>query len=140
MTEPSTAAGIGLSTTGLARREAMKVMLTGILRQRRRRRRMAQAACALLLLGLGARTLQPPRPAPVAPIAAPRCWTVVHDDPTVLLRCRAADITLPGTIFVDDAELPALLAAAGRDAGIVQIGDRIRVAAQLDDWRLDDQP
>jgi hypothetical protein len=144
-----------LSVLATERRAAALPGLLAIVRARGRRRAAARVAGAALLVALLA-TLpvlaamrwwpRSPASAPAAasaPVPAPasapggsaanavvatstRQFGVVGDDPTVLARCRVDSAPRPGWQLDDDG-LHRLLLAAGRPAGVIRVGDRVRI-------------
>ncbi len=127
-----------LSAGARERRDALLPQLLGAVRSRRRRRRTAQSvavtfAAAVAILWwwpLGGVVSDPRPPAPPMDVA----WTVVHDDPTTLQRCRVETV-VRAEWFVDDAGLRSLLAEAGRPSGTVRVGGLLAVSpAAIDPW------
>ncbi len=129
-----------LSAMAQQRQQAMLPFLLAAVRQRRRRRQLVRAATLVLLLGAVLGLLRTTRDdlavEPEQPVAVPS-WMLFGDDPTVLARCEVAG-TVRAEWFVDDDGLQHLLAADGREAGLVRARGQVRVSrTAIDRWDIE---
>jgi len=133
---------ISLSPRGEQRRDQMRTLLVGAVRQRRRRRLHRRLAVAALLLG-GATWLcwpatpgMPTRSTTNVASAKPPAPEVqlLGNDPTVLARCTVA--ARPTSVqFLDDDTLVVQLRHAGRHAALARSADRFVLSGDAaDDW------
>jgi hypothetical protein len=147
---PDEPAEVVLSEAGRARRDAMLGELLGALAEMRRqrilRRRAAAGLCVALLIAAAAMVAlslerQPTVPSigernvKVVPAPTPAPLIVrVASDPGALERHRA----LPRRIVrrLGDDELLRALVAIDRPAGLIRLGDRVRLTAPVTDAEL----
>jgi hypothetical protein len=128
--EPAT-----LSAAGSARRAAMRGALSRAVVRRRRVRRTVRGTCATAALVAMAVALwqafavpssrpTDDRPMQVAAGYAGFDFREVLGDPGILARCAAPSRPIDPAVFVDDAELLALLRANHRATGLLRVAGR----------------
>jgi len=141
-----------LSDAGERRRAEMLRLLSGAVVARRRRRtatRLAAAAVVGVAAAFAAfRALRGPDPLDVSPSSVARTSgeppplpvlaharvESVPTDPRVLdTTLVATDAGIAARASVDDAALLEILAAAGRETGLVRFGDRVFLTEPADD-------
>ena len=136
-----------LSDAGQVRREAMLGEIVAQMQRLHRRRRAQRTAAAsacmvVLLIGLSLLAMPAREPAtdspPMvkAPEPAPKTSIVfVRTDPSVLQRFAARPTSR--TVLLDDEALLDELAAMNRPAGLIRVGDRVWLTADVVDARPD---
>lgn len=134
-----------LSEAGAARRQAMRVALTGVVVRRRRLRRAGRGAAALALLAgvvwlawWSSGTATPvAEQQDVVHDAAPTlhhiALEIVADDPDILARCAAPSRELPPETWIDDQQLLQLLRDADRPTGLLRRGNRVELTEDVTD-------
>lgn len=151
--------GAGLSARGEARRGEILEQLYRAQRGRRRKRLAAKGAIAalpvlaiaVLVATLSGTPSQPPRPPeamgpapdappaavaqdaaapdPVAPLRPDVRIELVRTDPGAAERCLVRTEPLRPGVRIDDTELLALMAEAGRPTGLIRTRDRVILTA-----------
>jgi len=136
-----------LTATGRVRREAMLgellVQMQRLHRRRRSQRTAAASACMVaMLIGLSLLAMPARRPSADTPILADAptpaskiSIEIVRTDPSILDRFAARPTSR--AVLLDDEALLDELAAMGRPTGLIRVGDRVWLTADVVDARPD---